>query len=881
MLRRRGALPVAVAHSSQGVGQLHSFAPGPLPEASPQRWTTMGSATLTLPEAPAQEQAAASVRRLPHLAGVIGATIQLALVALVVRAFQLESQTFLWLVALVAATFPIHALLPRAYRLTFFGLVSAASIVLTLGRASLWVFGLGAVLIAACHLPGRQGRRLGALLGLGVLLAVLRSGAVHSPIPAGVWAVLGSLFMFRVILYVQAVGQGEKMTPARTIAYFFMVPNVAFPLFPIIDYKTFTSTYYDADEWTIVQRGLRWITRGILHLLAYRFVYHNLVLSAPEVQSLGQLVQFVLATFFLYLKVSGTFHFIVGVLHLYGFHLPETHHLYFLSTNFSDLWRRINIYWKDFMMKVVYYPAFFRLRKGGHARALLLSTALVFVATWALHAYQWFWLLGDLLFTVPDTLFWTALGALVVWQAWRDLRHPARGRADRRWNWRRGLAVATTFTALALLWSMWSTDTLGEWLSLWKVVPSASVLEVATVIGGFLALAAVAGWPWGQAAVGPRADLDAPQLVRAGVTQMAMLGGLLVLGMPSLQVRLGPVVGGVLGTLGDSQLNAKDAEELNRDYYEALTRGNRVSSNVWGLKTNKPADWLDLRETPAITRRQDFLLESLAPSVSIRYKGQPLSTNAFGMRDQAYSEAKPANTFRVATLGPSDVMGAGVGDGETWEALVEQRLNARGGSGDRRYEVLNFAVEAYSPFHLLYQAEHTLPAFRPDLVLIAMHEVDPTYMALHLQRASAAGVAVPWPGLDSLLIKAGVEPGMDFTEIRRRLRPVEPELFQLVYGRMAEALRGMGARGVVLMLREPTTKHNAMATGRAAALAAGFEVLDLQEAYPASFESVYRVAQWDRHPNALGHAAIADALWRELVARNTALDLRLPPDSTR
>ena len=34
-------------------------------------------------------------------------------------------------------------------------------------------------------------------------------------------------------------------------------------------------------------------------------------------------------------------------------------------SSFTDFWRRINIYWKDFMMKVFYYPAFFRLRRLG------------------------------------------------------------------------------------------------------------------------------------------------------------------------------------------------------------------------------------------------------------------------------------------------------------------------------------------------------------------------------------------------------------------------------------------------------------------------------------------------------------------------------------
>ena len=53
------------------------------------------------------------------------------------------------------------------------------------------------------------------------------------------------------------------------------------------------------------------------------------------------------------------------MLHLFGFNLPETQSLYYLASSFTDFWRRINIYWKDFMMKVFYYPAFFGLKRSG------------------------------------------------------------------------------------------------------------------------------------------------------------------------------------------------------------------------------------------------------------------------------------------------------------------------------------------------------------------------------------------------------------------------------------------------------------------------------------------------------------------------------------
>ena len=57
-------------------------------------------------------------------------------------------------------------------------------------------------------------------------------------------------------------------------------------------------------------------------------------------------------------------------------------HRYFLAHSINDLWRRINIYWKDFMVKIMYFPAYFRLRRGGTLRAELLSTMLVVITTY-------------------------------------------------------------------------------------------------------------------------------------------------------------------------------------------------------------------------------------------------------------------------------------------------------------------------------------------------------------------------------------------------------------------------------------------------------------------------------------------------------------------
>jgi hypothetical protein len=116
------------------------------------------------------------------------------------------------------------------------------------------------------------------------------------------------------------------------------------------------------------------------------------------------------------------------------------------------------------MVKVCYFPVYFKLRRGGEVRARLLATLSVFVTTWLLHAYQYFWLQGHLRFALNDTLFWTILGSLAMTEVWIDARRrkglPASGWKHRLQN---GVKIAATFALLSLLWSMWNADGMTEW----------------------------------------------------------------------------------------------------------------------------------------------------------------------------------------------------------------------------------------------------------------------------------------------------------------------------------------------------------------------------------------------------------------------------------
>lgn len=808
---------------------------------------------------------------------------QLGLLMLVLRQFQIESAAFLRLSLLAFAGFAIHAVLPLRYRLPFFLALSLAGIALVLGlEHGAWLVGIGLVLVGICHLPLAFGTRIALLLGVVTVLVAQRASLLPAPWSEAIWPILGSMFMFRLIIYLYDLRhETAPASPSRTLAYFFMLPNACFPLFPVIDYKTFRRNYFDEDAYKTYQTGVDWMVRGVVHLLLYRIVYYYFTLAPAEVHGPGDLAQYLLSNFLLYLRVSGQFHFIVGMLYLFGFRLPETHNKYFFASSFTDFWRRINIYWKDFMLKVFYYPAYFRLRRYGTTAALVLATLFVFLMTWFLHAYQWFWLRGTVLFVWQDILFWTILGALVVVNSLYEVKHGReRKLAATGWSWRAfstvSLKTALTFTVICALWSFWTADSLDAWLSLWSAVGRGFAADHGA--SPFLLLVPIAiGAAAGAMAAGggrkPRPGASRAFGFREAVQPTVTLGLLLVVGIEGIYTQFGPTIATYIQPLRSGQLSRLDNAALDRGYYEDLLRVNRFNSQLWEVYSQKPKNFLDVNFGALKRHTGGFAGGELIPSFVASTEYGPVTINRWGMRDQDYGRVPAPGTFRVALLGPSNVMGWGVGDGETFEALLEDLLNReRGGAGPARYEILNFGVPGYRPPQQLVALEKAL-GFGPHAVFYVAVGREPSQSALHLAAIARAGTAIPYPQLAAIVAKAGVAQGMEETEARRRLQPFHDDILAAVYGRIADECRRRGIVPVWIFLpqvREGTWQEETPQTVRAAE-AAGFVIIDLGDVYQGQDLGAIRLAEWDQHPNARAHRLIAGRLYEELQAKRGAV----------
>jgi hypothetical protein len=800
------------------------------------------------------------------------------------RQFQIESTAFIRIVALAFVGFAIHYFLPLRFRLPFFASLSLASIGIIFGvLATGWLLTLGGVLIGLCHLPVRLSIRVLLLLAAAMALALFRIDWLLAPWSPAIWPILGSMFMFRLLIYLYDLQHAEEpFSLARTISYFFMLPNVCFPMFPVVDYKTFRRTYFDSESQTNYQLGVNWITRGVVHLILYRLVYYYFTLSQVEVSDSGDLVHFILANFLLYLRISGQFHLIVGILRLFGFNLPETHHLYFLSSSFTDFWRRINIYWKDFMMKLFYYPVYFRLRKLGSTIAIVFSTLIVFFATWLLHAYQWFWLRGTLLFTGPDTVFWGILAVLVVANSLAEVAQ-GRERAFGKYSFnpigfcKRSVKTFATFWGICALWSLWTSESIVDWIALWETALSLNT-KAALLLASTLVVVAVSAemFFYYEHKVKTQPVQNSLIFGRSVFVNVMLLGILSLTGVQEIYIRFGPTVATFVNSLRSGRLSRIDVAMLEKGYYENLNRVERFNSQLWELYMNRPATWLDVTGTGLERFTGDFLQKELVPSFVAFSNYGSVSTNRWAMRDQEYERVPPQNTYRIALLGASTVMGWGVGDDETFESLVEQRLNQDDrGRPYERYEILNFAVPGYQPLQQLIVMEKAI-SFKPNAIFYVATGREASRAAFYLAEAASKRISIPYEPLNEILRKALVEPGSSENVATRRLLPLREEILSWTYEKIVADSRKHGVVPVLIFLPQVEPGSWVEETPKILAIAkrAGFAVLDLSDVYRDHDLKTIRLADWDNHPNAKGHQLVATRLYA-LVKDNKMLSVAL------
>ena len=791
--------------------------------------------------------------------------LELCLILVIVSSFQIETRRHLLpVLCFIVVGFCIHAWLPDVRRLEFFAALSVACILFVLGFVNgLLVLVIGGVLMGIGYLPIKVRWRIGVLMIAG---AALVFGRVHYHSP--IWPIVGSMFMFRLAIFIgECRSDGRNPSIVSAISYFFMLPNACFPLFPIVDYKTFCATRYQENEWEIYQRGVAWIVRGLTHLLLYRAIKSYLVPDLYELSDVTRIAVFVATNYALYLQVSGHFHLITGLLHLFGFNLPPTHNSYFLAESFSDIWRRINIYWKDFLSKFVFYPAFYAIRGRGASanQAMVLSVFLVFVCTWLFHSWQTFWLLGRFPVTVNDACLWLGAGSLVAVNSIFDSRRRQKHEHSALFQaFSRSGRTVVMFGLVSLFWSCWTKP---GFLSL--------VADSLHRPGAFQGILLIVFWGLGAVTVGTIVLLARQQWAASGRIRLkidvytsvklhlAALGIVAVFALPGSIRLLDNESANVISEFLADPTIAQEAGGKLQSYYEDLNMATIQAGPM--LSAFSPDDSRRRAQAEGflkVSRPADLYQGlDLIPGIRTELDGSAFSVNLFGMRDRdTVTFDKSQGTLRIAMVGSSIVMGYGVSDDEVFSRQFEDRLNQERGIPSRKFEVLNFGVGKQWAPHRLNRIQRKVLRFHPDAVYYFAHQDEFKELASHAAQLIAHRRELPSQHLKDVAAQAMVTPDMPPGEIQSRLARFETELLMANYRTIVDECRKKTAIPVWIYLPVPGGGGTDLREKLVPlAKSAGFIVCDLS-GWTDDREDIFPSAEV--HPNAGGHELIASALMR-------------------
>jgi len=251
-------------------------------------------------------------------------------------------------------------------------------------------------------------------------------------------------------------------------------------------------------------------------------------------------------------------------------------------------------------------------------------------------------------------------------------------------------------------------------------------------------------------------------------------------------------------------------------------------------------------------------------------------TNSFGYVGREWSLHKPVNTRRVALLGDSVAEGYGVNLDQTFGSLLENRLNATHPDGTtQRFEVMSFSVGGYHLTQILDMAVEDAPRFEPDVYMLVLTELSVfRSWDTHLVDMIALGIDPKYEFLRETVRKAGASQEDDTPTLYAKLAPFRIAVVREMLLEMKSNAERHHAQFIVLLV--PALEDADLTRERfegipellASLHITAVNLLDTFDQVPNPI--FYRISKTDVHPNAQGHAMIAENLYSKLHTQPNA-----------
>ena len=484
-------------------------------------------------------------------------------------------------------------------------------------------------------------------------------------------------------------------------------------------------------------------------------------------------------------------------------------------------------------------------------------------------------------------IFWGSLGLLVVVNTWAEIKRAGRGTTDNSEGALRkaivtSLKTAGVFCLISFFWSIWASTSLAEWLAMISQARLDVGIGLVRVLGVLVGASAIyAVFLYGRAK-GWITGLRLEFASKVAVTGVAVIV-ICISGLVSDIVKRGENPSELWFTLTENRLNVQDQERRILGYYEGLLDRDgavkkrkktamRMVAGGWEQEMKKPKDWLRIQQADLKRQTKDLRLFELIPSIGVQSGSAILTTNRWGMRDKEYDKEKPPGVIRIAVLGASPVMGAGVHDHETFESILEERLNREPMpptvSG---YEILNFAVGAYEIISHVVQCENLVFEFEPDVLFYCSHnKAGQQALFKHVLEHVGNDSRLP-PIMKEFRRETDGMTKKDVDLHRDKIERYFIKTLEWGYGSIVEICARHDTIPIWIYVPLPNMGNRRVDPMLAnMAKMAGFKVISLERAFDGWNETTL-MTDIVNHPNSMGHALLAEQLYNKLKENPTLL----------
>lgn len=769
-----------------------------------------------------------------------------------------NSKGFREVAIILSAAFLVYIFVPLKYRKLFLvALAFGVEVYLVGALLAVGIFVLILFFTLLTYVKNKNVRTVLIIVSI-ILCVLIFSKIIVVPFVRNV-LLFGALFLMLRYIYLLYELSYFKRSPLfiERLGYLFLIPNACFPLFPALDPKEYLNAFYNVSFLVSLNRALHNITIGIIHTLIYRIIYFYFSPSSYEIEGFWTWLNFILSSYSLIFRLSGLFYLAVGFLELFGFKFrPVFDHVYF-ATGFVDLWRRVNLNWREFMMRVFYYPFMFRFKKYNPVIVLFFCINIMFFVSWFLHSWQWFWIKGSGYFYLTDILFWMIFGIIVSIQSVRAYLKFNRTPDTKQDNYFvDSVKLVLMLFVMCVLWSMWTSSSLTEFIYIGTFAKTGTVTDYLLFVSGIAGLILLV-WlirylyfekKWFSfvfSELKPISGIVLCLIVFCFLKEWSL-------------VNAGSYKEEVSNFLS-MNVNQKDRNSLERGYYDQILNDEDKSIELlnFGGKFTK---WNI--DNKAYVRTKNELIKEFIPNFKTTFKGDTLSTNGLGLRDKEYNLVKDSGVVRMAFLGGSYLMGSGVSNEENFASLLENELND---SLNNRVEILNFGAGGYHLIQSVFITDNKLEKFKADYAFYFMHSANRTRCLDDLVNLVQKD-NLTYPFLNEIVNKAQLTKSMCRLEIYNKLKPFINDVINWGYERIYKECMENNIIPIIVYLptnaglREDPDKEYCFSL----VLKTGFHIVDLSDVYNGQIPKDIQLSGWDTHPNERGHKLISDLLFENL-----------------